>query len=183
MSESIEESLYDTPPTRGAKAQVPEDGPPPLPDQSDEPSPEEHVMEPRAKREFDPRYRERLQGLLYLGHLEDSFTYAGHQFRVRNLTAGETIEAGVLIKSALGTRVELKAWSSAVAAAGIISVDGQPLIVPLMAGAEPSLEEKYRLILKWYEPIVQRVYDAVTALEEEARRMVDALGEAGGQGN
>lgn len=173
---SIEESLYDAPPVRGAKANV---DPEPQPQPEPQAAPEEPQEE--RKGEFDPRHRQDLTGLLYLGRLESSFTYAGHDFRVRTLSAGETIEAGELIKPSLGTRIEFRAWAAAQAAAGIISVDGQPLIVPLVAGAEPTLEEKYRYVLKWYEPIIQRVHHEISVLEGRAQEILEAMGKAGGR--
>lgn len=60
-------------------------------------------------------------------------------------------------------------------------MDGQPLIVPLVAGAEPTMEEKYRYVLKWYEPIIQRVHHEISVLEGRAQEILEAMGKAGGR--
>lgn len=138
--------------------------------------------EARVPKAFDPRYREKLIGLLYLGRLEDTFTWAGHTFVIRTLTVGEQIEAGLLIQPALGTRVEMKAHASSMVAAGLVSVDGQPLITPLTI-ADPTMREKYTYLLeKWHSVAVDVVYSRIYELEVEARRLTDALGEAVSQG-
>lgn len=56
------------------------------------------------------------------------------------------------------------------------------LITPVEMGKEPSLRERHEKVLKWYPPVIDKVYDRLYALESEARAVVDAMGEAYGQG-
>lgn len=141
-----------------------------------EPEPEPSVHK------FDPRYREPLSGMIYIGRLEDTFDWGGHRFVVRTLTLGEQIEAGLLIKPTLGTRVEMKAHQAATVAAGLISVDGNPLMLPI-GNAEIEHRDKYQYLMKnWHAPTIDVVYSRIYRLELRARELVDALGEADGQG-
>lgn len=179
----LEDSIYGAP---GA--------PPPLPRQPDEGSapepptePEEPAQAPPETQErakaFPERWRERLTGLMFLGRLEEDVEWLGHKFVIRTRTAGEQIEAGIVMQPAVGTRVEMKAWQAATVAAGLSSVDGGPLIVPLNINVEVSLRERYEYILKnWYPPTIDVLYQRILALEVEARELVDAMGEAFGQG-
>jgi len=131
---------------------------------------------------FDARYRDPLTGLIYLGRLEDTFEWGGHSFRIRTLTSGEIIRAGLLIKPALGTRAEMKAHQASWVAGGLISVDGQPLVMPL-GTKEITQEEKYRYILEnWHSITIDTVYTRIYELEAVARELGDALGEARSQG-
>ena len=145
---------------------------------------EQAAPEPEQKplRQFDPRYREALTGMIYLGRLEDRFEWGGHAFHIRTLTAGETIEAGILIKPALGTRQEMKAHQAATVAGGLVSVDNQPLILPLGTD-EITQQAKYVHLLKnWNALTIDMVYSRIYALEIEAKMVADALGEAHSQG-
>lgn len=140
------------------------------------------VVEEPPTKAFDPRHREALTGLLYLGRLEDTFEWGGHTFHIRTLTAGEQIRAGIMIKPALGTRVEMKAYQSATVAAGLITVDGEPIVVPL--GTDDVLhKQQYDYILaKWHALTIDAIYTRIYELEIEARKVADALGEALRQG-
>ena len=157
------------------------------------PAPKPEATEPEAQPQqaaaeqpkdysLDPRYREPLMGLIYVGHLEDTFDWGGHRFHIRTLTAGEQIEAGLLIQPALGTRVEMKAHQASWVAAGLITVDGQPLITQLGPKEIEHRERYFHLLKHWHPPTIDLVYSHIYRLELQIRELVDALGEAGGQG-
>lgn len=166
-----ESGIYDTP------------GPSQAPQQPAEGAGESAVTPEKVPaKEFPQRHREALTGLLFLGYLEDKFEWLGHDFVIRTRTTGEQIQCGIIAREAIGTRTEGKALSTAAVAAAVVSVDGMALITPVEMGKEPSLRERHEKVLKWYPPVIDKVYDRLYALESEARAVVDAMGEAYGQG-
>lgn len=179
---NLEDDLYGAPGAAQAAPQAQGGTQPPQQPQEPAQAPEEPVQEPAKAKEFDARHRERLTGLLFLGRLEDEFEWLGHKFVIRTRTAGEQIEAGLITQPTVGTRMEMKAWQCATVAAGVMSVDGAAIVTPLRADLDVPLRERYNEVLRWYQPVVDQVYERVLALEIEARELVDAMGEAYGQG-
>jgi hypothetical protein len=51
--------------------------------------------EPTSIEDFPPEIREDVEGLLWLGYLEDSFDFCGHQFVIRTLRGDEELLAGL----------------------------------------------------------------------------------------
>lgn len=136
--------------------------------------------------EFDQRYRQPFEGLLFLGKLTKSFRWLGHEFTIRTLTVGELMEVGLLHRDYRGSLGETRAWQSAVVAACVERVDGQTLPVPPDMGGpdEPSalLKDRFDYVSKrWYPPTVDHVYEQYLILEAEVERTVDALGNRSGQ--
>lgn len=153
-----------------------------VPDEPVEAEPEDDA-EDRPLKEFPEEHREAFQGLIYLGRLEDTFDWAGHNFTVRTLTSLEHIISGMLIKPYLGTRVESRAWQASIVAAGIVQVDGEPLYAPLGAREEPSevLRKKFQYVIEnWHPTTVDALHRRIAALEIEAREVLAAMGKASG---
>lgn len=184
---SMEESLYDTP-------QQPPRSPRSAAQQPEVPEPQEEPQEPQEEPqgipepdlgelpEFDPQHRQALTGLMFLGRLEDDFEWLGHKFVIRTLTAGEQVEVGMLVKPYLGTRVEWRAYQAAMLGAAVVSVDGEPISVPLVQNDGVSdTRRKFEYILKnWYSPIIDAVYQRINVLEIQSRAVLDAMGKVGG---
>lgn len=131
---------------------------------------------------FPEEHREKFVGLLYLGRLEDSLTWAGHTFVVRTLTSGEHIIAGMLVKPYLGTRIEGRAWQAAIVACGIELADGQPIYDSLGPEDEMTVaRKKMDYILKhWYPSTVNALHSKISELDILAREALEAMGKASG---
>ena len=96
-------------------------------DGQDEGSEEENTPLP----EFDGRWRDEFEGLLYIGALTDRFVWLGHEFHIRTLTTGELAEVALVSKPYDGTEASMKAYQAGVVAASVLSVDGRPLPQPI----------------------------------------------------
>ena len=130
--------------------------------------------------EFDPRYREAFTGLLYLGRLQKSFTYWGHQFVVKTLTTEELAEIALLVKPYEGTRVANAVFNAATVAAGVVTLDGRSLPQPL-GGMESGLAAKFEYVMRnWMPPVREKVFDEIYALETMSRAVLDAMGKVSG---
>lgn len=130
--------------------------------------------------EFDRRWAEPLQGLLFIGALTKSFTSLGHRFVIKTQTVGEILEIGLLIAPYMGTVGETKAYQAANAAASIVSVDGQPIAIPLTDEPDDTiLRSKFEYIQQhWFPPILDVVYEEYLALEGTVEKVVAAMGES-----
>src|SRR4051812_18330419 len=67
--------------------------------------------------------RDRVDGLVWLGHLQDDFEFCGHHFTLRTLKADEDLLAGILAKKYSETLGQGKAWAWAHVALALVSVD------------------------------------------------------------
>jgi hypothetical protein len=130
--------------------------------------------------EFDPRVRQDFEGLLFLGRLTHTFTWAGHEFIIRTLTTGETLEVGLLAKPYQGSMAAMKAYQAALVAACVDSVDGRPMPVPITDDArDTSTANRFRYVLRsWFPPVLDAVYEQYLLLEERVTQVLDAMGKA-----
>lgn len=189
----LEESVYDRPPTGSMQPYDPADvqptSPSPAPsstapgigDTSGEDANESGEQD-RELPEFDPRWRDELRGLIYLGALTDEFDWLGHHFKIRTLTTGELAEVALIAKPYGDSEAALKAWQAAIVAACIVSVDGQPIALPLTSEIDDSLvRAKFRYVMeKWFPPILDVIYNRYVALEYTVREVIEAMGKASG---
>jgi len=130
--------------------------------------------------EFDERYRNEFEGLTFVGALTDSFTWVGHSFHIRTLTTGEMAEAALLAKPYIGTEAQLKALQAAMVAGCVISVDGQPVSIPLTSEpGDTEMAAKFRYVMaKWFPPVLDVIYQRYIGLEMQVREVLDAMGKA-----
>lgn len=187
--EPLETSVYDKPATGSMKSYDPTEvqatsqGPVPsssAPGSGD--AVEDTTSEPVQLPEFDPKYRDPLLGLLYLGALTDEFDWLGHHFKIRTLTTGELAEVALLAKPYADSEAALKAWQAAIVAACVMTVDDQPLAVPLTSEVDDSLvRAKFRYVMtKWFPPVLDVVYTRYVGLEYTVRDVIEAMGKASG---
>ena len=154
--------------------------------QESEPDPVEDLDQPAANEatdpeeipEFDPKVREDFEGLLYLGRLEHTFTWAGHEFRIRTLNDGELLEVGLLAKPWRGTMSEMKAYQTALVAGCVVTVDGQPMPVPLTSDPrDTAMANRFRYVQRsWFPPTFDAVYEEYLLLETRVSKALEAMG-------
>lgn len=153
-----------------------------------EPHPETQVemsteAEPESEEplpEFDPKVRQDFEGLLYLGRLTDQFTWLGHRFTIRTLSAGEILEVGLLHKPYVGSLADVKAYQAALVAACVVDVDGQPVSVPLTnEKTDTELVNRFNYVLKsWFPPTLDAIYERYLLLEARVEEVIKAMGKA-----
>jgi len=125
---------------------------------------------------FPEEWKEEFEGLLFLGYLQREVTQIPfHKFVVKTLTVNEKIEVSLITKPYVDSVGFNRAWKSAVVAAGLVSVDGRPLI-PSNRNIN-SLQQKYDYVTQnWYDIVVELLYEEIQQLED---RVVTVLGELG----
>jgi len=132
--------------------------------------------------EFDPKFREDFEGLLYIGKLTDTFDWLGHRFVIRTLTTDEILEVGLIHKEYAGSLADAKAYQAAVVAACVESVDGRSLPIPLSNHPEDtSLINKFRFVnSSWFPPTLDAIYERYLLLEAKVARVIESMGKVSG---
>lgn len=124
---------------------------------------------------LDPKWRNAFQGLSYIGYLEDSVQIPYHEFKVRTLKTGEKIEVTSLVQILEQSVGYHRAYRAAVAAAGLMLVDGKPLLVG--SKREGVIEQRYRYIIdNWHDYVIDLLYDKINSLEGQVLEIMKELG-------
>lgn len=125
---------------------------------------------------FPDAWKEEFEGLLFLGYLQSEVTQIPfHKFVVKTLTINEKIEVSLITKPYLDSVGFNRAWKAATVAAGLVSVDGRPLIAS--SKNINSLKQKFDYVTEnWYDVVVELLYDEIQRIED---RSVIVLGELG----
>jgi len=147
--------------------------PNPLEAAFDAPNPDEFGV-PFAK-EPEP-VSDDISGLLQLGYLTDTVQIGNHEIRIRTLRIGEELKAAQLANQYKDTVEEARALATALVAAVIMSVDGEPLLGQSLGPREASHEAKFDYILaNWYWEPVGIIWEAYNKLLQRAREAEDDL--------
>lgn len=124
---------------------------------------------------FDTKWQRAFEGLTYLGHLETEVKIPYHSFVVRTLTTGEKIKVTELIQHLENSIGYARAYRAAVVAAGLVLVDGQPLLVG--SRKVDAISQKYQyLIDNWYDFVIDILYDKINDLEGNVISVLKELG-------
>lgn len=132
--------------------------------------------------EFDPRVREDIDGLIWLGYLENEVTFCGHTFVLRTLKGDEELNAGLVSKDYVETIGQAKAWAWAKIALSLVSVDSDTNFCPRIG---PDKKEFARarfnwVTSQWHWPVGEYLYTELVNLEArqiEAVRAIQNLSE------
>lgn len=132
---------------------------------------------------FDPMYREPFSGLLHLGALSHTFNWMGHEFVIRTLTTDEILAVGLITKEYEGTIAFNKAYTTAMVAMSVVSVDGEHLPYPYKD--EPGnafAQARFNLVkAQWYSYTIDTIYNKYLMLEDVVRAVFEAMGNQSGQ--
>ena len=132
---------------------------------------------------FDPRYAENFVGLMYLGALSSTFNWLGHTFVVRTLSTDDVLAVPLLIKRWEGTVGHARAYSTAMAALAVVSVDGQELPMPVGDGQGDLAWAHQRFgyaKANWFGYTIDKIYSEYLALENVVAEVIDAMEKASG---
>lgn len=145
------------------------------------PQGEQQVQPEVPTPEFDQRHAEDFVGLLYLGRLDKTFRLFGHTFVARTLTTEQMAEIAQIEKPHRGGSAEGAVYQSAVVAASVQTVDGQPLPGAITMSANDDMLVRFNYVMKnWMPPVRERIYDECIRLELVSRQVLTSLGEASG---
>lgn len=145
-----------------------------------EPAPQEPVEE--SIPEFDSRYREPFSGLLYVGALTKEFSYFGHTFTIATPSQTELLQVGQVIQEYAQTATGQLAYTTAMVAAYLIKIDGQPLPQPIFnEGKDTALQDRFNWVIKnLRRPVIEEVFNQTLELDSEVANVLEAMGKASG---
>lgn len=132
---------------------------------------------------FDPRVAEPFTGLIFLGALKRSFVWLGHSFVVRTLTADEMMNVGLVIRPYMGTIGEQRAYTTAMVAACILTIDGQELPIPVGLGTDDMawLDMRFQYVRRnLLDFTIDRIYTTYLELRQVVEQVVAAMEKASG---
>jgi len=136
---------------------------------------EESESEEDAASSFDPKMKQAFEGLTYLGHLTAEVKIPYHSFTVRTLHTGEKIKVTELIQHLETSISYARAYRAAVAAAGLVLVDGKPLLTG--SKQVDVIAQRYRYVTdNWYDPVIDILYDKINELEGKSLEILRELG-------
>jgi hypothetical protein len=144
-------------------------------DPFDEGDGEAHGLE-----DFPLQVREDVEGLMWLGHLEDMFTFCGHDFVIRTLKGDEELLASLLCKEFVETLGQARAWVWAQICMALVSVDGdENFCPPVSANKRDYAKARFQYCTRnWFWPLAAHIYSRYTELLErqnEAMSRVEDL--------
>lgn len=129
--------------------------------------------------EFPPEFRNRFDGLLFVGKLTDTVYVAGHEIVIRTLTNDEIMEVGLVTEKWSGTESAVTAYVTGIAGACMVSLDKRALPLPIHTDdTEVLVRFNYARGLSPF--VTDKVYDRYRALEAKVEQMLAAMGGAHG---
>lgn len=137
---------------------------------------EDFGAEPEFEDRFPDEVAEDVDGLIWLGYLENSVEFCGHDFVIRTLRMEEEMLAALISKDYIDTLGQAKAWITAQVALSLVSVDGDDAFCP---PAGPDKKNYARARFKyvssnWFEPTINFLYSEYANL---IKKQADALEE------
>lgn len=137
--------------------------------------------EPEAVRtdltEFPEEIQEDVNGLVWLGHLEDEFELFGHHFVIRTLKGDEELAAGTLTKDHQDTMTQVKAWAWANVSLSLVSVDHDPDFCPPI-GPDKVVHARTRFnycTSKWYWFLADEIFKRLLMLNARQQAAANAI--------
>lgn len=126
---------------------------------------------------FPEGVRNDIDGLIWLGYLEDRFSFCGHDFVIRILRGDEELLAAVAIKDYVETLGQAKAHVWSTIALALVSVDGAEDFCP---PATPNKQDFARARFQWaasnwYWPTALHIYGKYGELLQRQQEALEAL--------
>lgn len=126
---------------------------------------------------FPEDVRADLDGLIWLGYLEDQFSFCGHDFVIRTIRGDEELMAGLVTKDYVETLGQAKAHVWATVAMCLAAIDGTQDFCPQ---ATPNKKEYARarfqwVSTNWFWPLALFVYNRYTDLLQRQGEALEAL--------
>ena len=107
-----------------------------------------------------------VDGLIWLGYLEDTIDYCGHEFVIRTIRSEEQLLAALVTKEYTETLGQAKAWVAAHVGLALVAIDGDEDFCPQAGFSKKDYARaRFKYVTsKWYEPTINRIYEAYADL-------------------
>jgi hypothetical protein len=126
---------------------------------------------------FPTEVRENVEGLMFLGYLEDSFEFCGHQFVIHTLRGDEELLAGLITKDFVNTMSAEKAWVWALVSLCLAVVDGDPDFCPRISKSDRDYaRQRFQYCTKkWLWPLAVHIHNKYAALLTKQNEAMEAM--------
>lgn len=142
----------------------------------------EPVAEEEEVTELSPEEEVMFASLMTCGRRTKVAHILDHTVVVQTLCGDDDLRIGLYVKDYVGSMGEQRAYQIAVAAAGIRTIDGQPLVQSLFAEADNDalFDQKVAKVAQMYPTVINRIYRAVMDAEKEFVELATKLGKLDG---
>lgn len=125
---------------------------------------------------FPPEAQKSVEGLVWLGYLERTFTFCGHRFTLHTLQGEDDLYTGLLAKEYQETLSQAKAWAYANVAMALKAVDGDENFCPAI-GPDPEAHAraKFNYVRRWHWPTIEYIYEQFAFLVREQIEAIRAV--------
>lgn len=136
---------------------------------------EEHI-------ELSPEEQITFASLLTCGRRSKTLTILDHHVVVQTLCGDDDLRIALYVKEYQDTVGSSRAYQIGVAAAGVRTIDGVPLVQGLFDGAtdDSLFDQKVAKVAKMYPTVINRIYRAVVDAETEFVELATKLGKLDG---
>lgn len=130
--------------------------------------------------DFPAEIQQDVEGLMWLGHLEDEFTFAGHTFIIKTLKGDEELLASLVCKEFNETLGQARAWVWALISQALVAIDGDENFCPPISN-DKRVNAKARFqycVSNWYWPLAATIntrFNLLTERQAEALQRVEDL--------
>jgi hypothetical protein len=142
------------------------------------------VEEPQAEEitELSERELGLFRQLITVGQRSKTVDVLGHTVVVQNLRVSDDLRIGLYCRDYEGTKMEQRAYQLAVCAAGIKTVNGNPIYQPLTGaeGEDEIFRVKAEKLKDYYPVVITRIYRAIMDLDQEFVELAVKLGKLEG---
>lgn len=132
--------------------------------------------------ELSPEEQLTFASLLTCGRRTKTLHILDHTVVVQTLCGSDDLRIGLYAKPYAESVGEQRAYRIAVCAAGIVSIDGKPLVGGLFAHADDDalFDQKIKVVEKMYPTVITAIYKGVLEAEKEFVELVNRLGKSFG---
>lgn len=131
--------------------------------------------------ELTDEERHDLQQLITVGRRIKTVDVMGFSVRVRSLKVSDDLRIGLYCKPYKDTDMAQRAFQVGVCAAGIVDVDGAPLVSSLAPMTkDEEFDKKAGVVSEYYPITLTQIYQAIMALDQEFAALAVKLGKLSG---
>jgi hypothetical protein len=127
--------------------------------------------------EFPEQVKLDVNGLMYLGHLEEEVRFCGHTFVIRTLRGDEDLVAGLVVKDYLDTVGQGRAWAWARVGLALVAIDYDEAFSPQIGPDKLAYaRQRFKYVTEnWYWPVGNLLYERLVDLERRQLEAMNAL--------
>ena len=120
--------------------------------------------------------------LLTVGRRSKTITVMGHEVVIQNLNTDDDLRIGLFCKEFQNAPpADSRAYQLATCAAGIRSIDGQPLYQPLGGNSDQeAFDQKAARLRAYYPVVITQIYREILSLDGEFMELAQKLGKLKG---